>query len=112
MIRRWNDDVYVRWARELAEGRDPIAGAESLTPENRIAEEVYLGLRSTAGLRLREEERDRVTAWVEAGWGELHNEGAQGSRGGSGAGLSFRASPLGWLRLDALAADLTAFRSR
>jgi oxygen-independent coproporphyrinogen-3 oxidase len=112
MIRRWNDDVYVRWARELAEGHDPIAGEESLTSENRIAEEVYLGLRSTVGLRLREEERDRVTAWVEAGWGTLHNEPDGESGRGSGAGLSFRASPLGWLRLDALAADLTAFRSR
>jgi oxygen-independent coproporphyrinogen III oxidase len=127
MLRRWNDDVYVRWAQALAEGRDPIAGDETLTAENRIAEEVYLGLRSTAGLRVKSDERERLSGWVEAGWGMLESEtrdegrgegrtvaGEAGDerRGAPETGLVFRATPLGWLRLDALAADLTAFRSR
>jgi oxygen-independent coproporphyrinogen III oxidase len=127
MLRRWNDDVYVRWAQALAEGRDPIAGDETLTAENRIAEEVYLGLRSTAGLEVTSDERERLSGWVEAGWGMLESEtrdegrregrtvaGEAGDerRGAPETGLVFRATPLGWLRLDALAADLTAFRSR
>lgn len=112
MIRRWNDDVYVRWARALVEGRDPVAGKEMLTAENRIAEEVYLGLRNSNGLGVTSDEWDRVKAWVEAGWGSLDRALGDGSRGASESGLVFRASPLGWLRLDALAADLTAFRSR
>ena len=112
MTRRWNDDVYVRWARTLAEGRDPIAGEEVLSSENRIAEQVYLGLRSTVGLEVRAEERERVAAWVEAGWGAFDEPSPDSPREPAGSGLVFRASPLGWLRLDALAADLTAFRSR
>lgn len=116
MLRRWNDDVYAHWVRTLAEGRDPIAGEETLTPANRIAEEVYLGLRTADGLVVREAERERANAWVAAGWGTL----AASARGAGGAtpreltpsDLVLRLTPLGWLRLDALAADLTAFRSR
>lgn len=112
MVRRWNDDVYVRWERAIAAGRDPIAGEETLTAENRIAEEVYLGLRTSAGLVIRDEERERVNAWVDAGWGTLGSETRVEPRGAMESDLVFRPSPLGWLRLDALAADLTAFRSR
>ena len=111
MVRRWNDDAYARWGESVGAGRDPIAGDETLTAENRIAEEVYLGLRTREGLAIRREERARIDVWVEAGWGTL--EGAA-SRPDAVAesGLVFRPTPLGWLRLDALAADLTAFRSR
>ena len=112
MVRRWNDDVYVRWARALAEGRDPIAGEETLTAENRIAEEVYLGLRSSQGLEVMRDERERLSAWVVGGWGTFTRPAGDGPRDSSETGLVFRATPLGWLRLDALAADLTAFRSR
>ena len=111
MVRRWNDDAYARWAATLASGRDPIAGDERLTEENRIAEQVYLGLRTRDGLAIRAVERDRVEAWVGAGWGVLE-EVAQPSHDAAESGLVFRPTPLGWLRLDALAADLTAFRSR
>ena len=124
MLRRWNDGVYVAWARALAEGRDPIAGEERLTPSNRIAEEVYLGLRTSDGLIVREAERERATAWVAAGWGTLGEIAGEsggafsgkhlGARSGDVSATDFvlRLTPLGWLRLDALAADLTAFRSR
>lgn len=116
MLRRWNDDVYAHWVRTLAEGRDPIAGEETLTPANRIAEAVYLGLRTAEGLVVREAERERANAWVGAGWGTL-DEIARGarsavSREATPSELVLRLTPLGWLRLDALAADLTAFRSR
>lgn len=102
--RRWNDGAYAGWVRSLAAGRDPVAGEETLSAENRVAEEVYLGLRTVEGLALRPGEGERVAAWIAAGWGELVRS--------DGAEPLLRLSPLGWLRLDALAADLTAFRSR
>jgi oxygen-independent coproporphyrinogen-3 oxidase len=69
-----------------------------------VAEAVYLGLRTSEGLALREGERERVAPWIAAGWGAVEAP--------SGGRAVLRLTPLGWLRLDALAADLTAFRSR
>jgi len=40
-----------------------ISGEESLTAENRAAEEVYLGLRTRQGLEIAGEERTRVQTW-------------------------------------------------
>ena len=97
--RRWNAGAYAAWVRALAEGRDPVAGEETLSEENRVAEEVYLGLRTTQGLRLRPGEEGTVGAWAEAGWGRVED------------GV-LRLTPLGWLRLDALSAALTVSRSR
>jgi oxygen-independent coproporphyrinogen-3 oxidase len=102
--RRWNDGAYASWARTLQGGGDPLAGEELLSEENRIAEEVYLGLRTSEGLELRDAERERVAPWVTAGWGAV-------IRDRTGVPV-LRLTPLGWLRLDTLAADLTAFRSR
>ncbi|HEX8849644.1 MAG TPA: radical SAM family heme chaperone HemW [Gemmatimonadaceae bacterium] len=102
--RRWNDSAYAGWVRRLAAGRDPVAGEESLDATNRVAEEVYLGMRTREGLVLRDGEIEHVAPWVEAGWGDL-------VRGPGGESI-LRPTPAGWLRLDALAADLTAFRSR
>ena len=96
--RRWNVGAYVDWVRRLEKGTDPVEGREILTPENRIAEAVYLGLRTADGLEIDASERARVASWVEAGWASF-----------SGKRLSL--TPYGWLRLDSLAADLTHFRS-
>lgn len=96
--RRWNVGAYAAWVRALAAGCDPVEGAEQLDPGAREAEGVYLGLRTTDGLVLRPGEEARVARWVAAGWGEVD-------------GGRLRLTPTGWLRLDALAADLTAFRS-
>jgi oxygen-independent coproporphyrinogen-3 oxidase len=98
--RRWNVDAYVEWQRQLAESRDPIAGREELDSENRRAEDVYLGLRTSDGLRLTGAELVRVGQWIDAGWGILWSDGR------------LTLTPLGWLRLDSLAADLTLVRSR
>jgi oxygen-independent coproporphyrinogen-3 oxidase len=76
-----------------------IAGEETLTQENREAEEVYLGLRTRNGLQIDDGELETVARWIEAGWGELD------------AG-HLRLTPLGWLRLDGLAADLAARRGQ
>lgn len=97
--RRWNVGAYAAWAKALGEGRDPVAGSELLTPENRTAEEVYLGLRTSDGLRLRPGEDAVVAPWVQAGWARVD-------------GGVLRPTPLGWLRLDALAGVLTNGRSR
>jgi putative oxygen-independent coproporphyrinogen III oxidase len=98
--RRWNSRAYAQWRDIALEGRDPLAGEERLGPENLIAEAVYLGLRSDAGLVLLPGERDVVAPWEVAQWVTI------------GADERLRCTPLGWLRLDALAAALTHSRSR
>ncbi|MGH7615787.1 MAG: radical SAM family heme chaperone HemW [Gemmatimonadaceae bacterium] len=97
--RRWNLAVYRDWARAVNCGQDPIAGSETVGGSSRVAEEVYLGLRSRAGLTLKKPELSRVAPWIEAGWANLDD------------GWRMTLTPLGWLRLDALAADLTLVRS-
>jgi len=97
--RRWNVAPYAEWVARLAAGRDPEEGSEVLTAENREAETVYLGLRTTDGLELRPGEAEVVRPWVAAGWGAVD-------------GGRLRLTPVGWLRLDGLAASLTARRSR
>jgi putative oxygen-independent coproporphyrinogen III oxidase len=98
--RRWNARAYTDWLRRIADGRDPVEGSETLTAENRVAEEVYLGLRSDGGLLLGADEWPVVGRWVEAGWATLSSEGV------------LRCTAEGWLRLDSLAASLTNHRSR
>ena len=98
--RRWNAAPYADWVRRVGQNQDPLEGSEVLSAGDRTAEVVYLGLRTSAGLLLRDGERERVSRWMDAGWGEVGSDGR------------LRLSPAGWLRLDALAADLTLVRSR
>ena len=98
--RRANVAAYTEWLERVSGGADPIGQREELTPENRVAERVYLGLRTARGLEIEECEIDRVGRWVSAGWGTLDDANR------------LRLTPRGWLRLDALAADLTLIRSR
>lgn len=99
-VRRWNASAYAEWVGRLSENRDPIDSSETLDSENRGAETVYLGLRTTKGLELRAGEQTQVQPWIDAGWATL------------GAQNRLVLTPLGWLRLDALAAALTHIRSR
>jgi oxygen-independent coproporphyrinogen-3 oxidase len=92
--RRWNVGPYAQWEQLVRAGRDPKEDEEVLSDENRKAERVYLGLRTASGLALTESELSKARRWVEAGWATLH-------------GALLRLTPEGWLRLDALAADLT-----
>jgi oxygen-independent coproporphyrinogen-3 oxidase len=101
--RRWNHAALAAWESAVSAGGDPLEGAETLTSANREAEMVYLGLRTIDGLELRDGEEARVATWRRQGWIESVDETA-GSR--------IRCTASGWLRLDALAADLTALRSR
>jgi oxygen-independent coproporphyrinogen-3 oxidase len=103
--RRWNHAAVTAWEQAVDRGEDPLGGHERLTAANRVAETVYLGLRTVDGLPLLEADRERAARWHQAGWVEL----VPSVDGGS---TRLRCTPDGWLRLDALAADLTAVRSR
>ncbi len=96
-VRRWNRAAYAAWAAALASGDDPVGGSEVIGDGERTLETVYLGLRTTHGLEIGPSEFEQVRAWIEAGWGTM-----QGNR--------LILSPLGWLRLDSLAAALTPVR--
>ncbi len=112
--RRWNRKAYADWLEVVGRGEDPVGGTEVIGPEERLGEEVYLGLRTTDGLAIRENEIKTVTPWIEAGWGELISvapSDAEGLVSGSGASR-LRLTALGWLRLDSLAATIAAGRSR
>lgn len=97
--RRWNTEAYALWERQLAQGVDPVGGSETLSNENRVAETVYLGLRTTDGLLITDAEGDLVRPWEEAGWVFRDPSGR------------LRCTALGWLRLDSMASALTAHRS-
>lgn len=97
--RRWNTSGYVEWMERVGRGEDPREGDELLTPAERVSEGVYLGLRTTDGLAISQDEVKTVTPWIAAGWGEL-------------VGGRFTLTVQGWLRLDSIAAALTSVRSR
>ncbi len=93
--RRWNHAAYAAWRMAAVAGLDPVSGSESIGPTEADVESVYLGLRTTAGFELRPGDEAIVGRWVEAGWARV-------------AGNRVVLTPLGWLRLDSLAAALTA----
>ena len=101
--RHWNVSPYSEWIRRLSKGETVISGAESLTDENRTFEQVYLGLRTRRGLAIAEDEVGRVQAWESSGWALIDDDDQS---------RQVRLTPLGWLRLDSLAADLAANRTR
>jgi oxygen-independent coproporphyrinogen-3 oxidase len=98
--RRWNARAYAAWSELSLTGADPIEGSESLTEDNKVAEAIYLGLRSDSGLEITAADLPAVSAWINAGWAHIPADGR------------LRCTPEGWLRLDALAAALTSSRSR
>ena len=97
--RSWNVGPYAEWLRRLEQGMDPTEGEESLTPADVESERAYIGLRTTEGLVLSEELLARTTRWRDEGWATIVHD-------------RLRLTPLGWLRLDALAVDLTHAGSR
>lgn len=93
--RRWNSAAYSAWLRALEGACDPLGGEEVLSTEEVEAERVYLGLRTAEGVSLGPGVARHVHPWVGAGWAVLDM-------------AHMRLTPAGWLRLDALAASLTA----
>lgn len=98
-VRSWNVAAYTDWDRRLRCGKTVIGGSEELTDENRLSERVYLGLRTTDGLRATDAEIDLARPWLDAGWAEASNG-------------TIILTATGFLRLDALAASLTLAGSR
>lgn len=98
-VRRWNTAAFAAWSAQVEQGIDPLAGEETIGPTERLAEEVYLGLRTIDGIVLRPEDLATIAPWVAAGWGRR-------------AGDRLVLTADGWLRIDALAAALTSVRSR
>lgn len=96
--RRWNTAAYAAWESAVGRGDDPVEGSEPIGEAEATAEGVYLGLRTTDGLTVRQNELKTVTSWVHQGWGSLD-------------GPRLVLSAEGWLRLDAIAAALTSLRS-
>ena len=99
-VRRWNTAAYTGWLAAIEEGRDSLEGSEILSTEQADQESTYLGLRTSSGVPVMTPLPERLSRWIDAGWGTV----ASDSR--------LRLKGSGWLRLDSIASDLTAFRSR
>ncbi len=97
--RRWNVAPYAEWCSTLRAGKDPIGGSEQLTRENQETERVYLGLRTASGLVIEPGDEPVIDSWEQQNWADRRADRAI-------------LTPDGWLRLDALATDLTYARSR
>src|SRR5207249_9292342 len=96
---RWNLGDWEAYGRAGAAGRSPVASQEVLTDEQRELERVYLALRTDAGLPVAALCRPlppSAALWQERGWVEIRDE-------------RLVCRPEGWLRLDALARDLTGW---
>src|SRR5256714_1649359 len=96
-MRRWNLSAWEAYRPAVAAGRPPLASQEVLTDEQRELERVYLALRTDAGLPLASLSGPlplSAARWLERGWVEIRDE-------------RLVCRPEGWLRLDALARDLT-----
>jgi len=98
-VRRWNVAAYAEWMRRLAKGESVVAGEERLTPDNRISEAAYLGLRTSTGFLVRDPDPPYLRAWQDAGWASTTTDEG---------GVRVRLTPTGWLRLDSLAAYASA----
>ena len=92
--RSWNVRDYSDWARRLSRGESVVAGSETLSEENRLAEKVYLGLRTSDGLAVSDADLAPVELWRREGWATREGD-------------VVRLTSEGWLRLDSLAAALT-----
>jgi len=92
--RSWNVNAYADWVSRLSRGEGVSGGSEVLTEENRLAEKVYLGLRTRDGLPVSTRDRASAGQWSERGWATIDGD-------------VVRLTSEGWLRLDSLAAALT-----
>jgi oxygen-independent coproporphyrinogen-3 oxidase len=93
-VRRWNIAAWEAYRRAVGGGTRPVAGEERLTPALQELERRYLALRTSDGLEATAVSAGQRARWRAAGWI-------------TAAGDRVRCTPEGWLRLDALVADLT-----
>lgn len=94
MNRSWSVRDFADWTAKLARGESIVAGSEELSEANRLAEKVYLGLRTRGGLKVTGRDRLPAEEWERAGWAEIEGD-------------TVRLTTEGWLRLDSLATALT-----
>jgi len=92
--RRWNLAAWEAYRRALALGRLPLESEERLTETLRELERRYLALRTIEGLERSAFSNEQLRRWTAAGWVRLEADRVS-------------CTPEGWLRLDALVADLT-----
>jgi len=92
--RWWNVRDYVDWLEKVNSGASPVVERENLEAQQLDAERIYLGLRTTGGLKVTDRERGASSRWIDAGWATLD-------------GGTIRLTAEGWLRLDSLASQLT-----
>lgn len=92
-VRSWNTSAWVEWAALLSRGIDPQAGSELIQGATDLLERRYLGLRTGKGVSQDLIPDTARLQWERQGWAEC-------------AGGCVRLTPEGWLRLDALVAEL------
>jgi len=98
-VRRWNLTPWAAYERTVRQGKSPEAGREVLSDEERSLEQIYLGLRTRTGVA-----RSQLGAEAEA-----LLEDAVHAKLLERQGKRLRATPRGWLALDALVARLTTW---
>lgn len=93
--RRWNLAAWEAYRRALADDHSPVESEEVLTDGQRTLEQVYLGLRTDAGVPVADVAASALLpALIQQGW--LVEQSGR-----------VKCSVEGWLRLDALVAALT-----
>ncbi|MBK7348278.1 MAG: radical SAM family heme chaperone HemW [Gemmatimonadetes bacterium] len=93
--RWWNLREWAAWSAAVEAGAPTVAAEEWLDAEAQRVEDLYLGLRTDAGVERSRLPESLVQLWPDHGW----------ARGGEGR-VSLTAE--GWLRLDALVAQAAA----
>ena len=91
--RRWNLREWAAYDTALENGQSVIEGRELLADAALRLEELYLGLRTSDGLPESKVPAQQRDGWIQAGWVERN-------------GGRLRLTPEGWLRLDALVAEI------
>lgn len=90
--RWWNVREWSAWAEAISQGVSTVVGEERLDPGALELEELYLGLRTDAGLSTSALSQSITGAWVREQWATVVDG-------------TVRLTPEGWLRLDALVAQ-------
>ncbi len=98
--RRWNVSAYADWTQRIAAGTDPLDADEEThgAPIESPSRSIW-DFEPRPDCRLAAGKSTRAQKWEAAGWGNLDARG------------HLTLTALGWLRLDALASDLTLVRS-
>ncbi len=100
-VRRWNLRAWEEYATRTADGRSPEEGSEVLDADARRLERIWLGLRTSDGLVVRElgdGAEAAAAAWERKGLAEIDDG-------------TVRLTPEGWLVLDRLAVELDDVRA-